>query len=73
MRPAMTDRQRRHREATGKAMRRMSYRCPACGRGQNRNPIDVSGFGDLLWICVYCEHEWTAGGRAASLRKDEQE
>jgi len=72
MPPAITDKQRRHREATSKAMKRMSYPCPACGRGQNRNPIDVSGFGDLLWACVYCGHEWAAGGRAASLRSEEQ-
>lgn len=41
----------------------MVYRCPACGRGQNQSPIDISGVGDLLWVCRYCKHEWTAAMR----------
>jgi hypothetical protein len=64
MRPGHTARQRHHHEQTSKALKRMTYQCPKCSRGQNRNPVDI-GFGEvlLLWSCVYCKHEWTADRR----------
>lgn len=58
MRPANNDRQRRHRNATSKAVKATFYPCPKCDRRQNRSPIDISGLGHLLWICRYCGHEW---------------
>ena len=56
------------RRAVSKAMKSTTYTCPSCGRGQNKRPMNLFAEGvGLLWVCVYCRHEWTAGGRKASL------
>jgi uncharacterized OB-fold protein len=56
MRSAISDRQRRHRAATSKALVRAVRYCKACGRGQvpskRWNPDEGSA-----WTCRYCQHD----------------
>lgn len=61
--PSPTENNRRRQ--ISKAMKSSCYACPKCNRGQNKRPLDLIAEGvGLLWVCVYCKHEWTAGSRS---------
>lgn len=51
MRLANNEKQRRHRQATSEAMKRMVWRCPECQRGQ------VPSSAAIVRVCRYCGFE----------------
>jgi len=55
MRPAINDKQRRHRTATSKALIRAVRYCKGCGRGQLPSKHET-GDGTRFWVCRYCCH-----------------
>jgi formate dehydrogenase maturation protein FdhE len=59
MRPALTDKQRRHRQATSKVMLAQVRHCPSCGRGQWPARFEI-GDGTRGYQCRFCKHEWSA-------------
>ena len=58
MRPALTDKQRKHRSATSKAMKAYAEaaRCKACNRG-NALKKHVLDPWTVVRVCRYCGHE----------------
>lgn len=56
MSSAISDRQRRHRTATSKALVRAVRYCKACGRGQVPSKRWTPDEGSA-WTCRYCQHD----------------
>jgi ribosomal protein L37AE/L43A len=56
MRPAMTRKQQRHRQATSAAVKRLMKTCRACGRKQNPRKAYAPNVG-IIWECRFCGTE----------------
>lgn len=57
MQPSNSDKQRRHREATSKAMKALIKTCPHCQRRSNPRRVRVpEGF--TVKVCPHCKREF---------------
>ena len=61
MRPALTDKERKHRRATSMAMKSHAeaLRCPGCGRGSALKRFDLDQWTGSVFRCRYCKYEIT--------------